>query len=144
MTTSSAWWVYGSKLQLGDGATPEVFTNIAEVKDITPPQMIRDSNEVTNLDSTNGWKEFKSGFRDGGDVTFDCNWLPTDSTQDDTTGLLSTFEDDECHNWRIVLADSLGTIAFSGFITAYNGAMPMAATGNLSITIKVTGEVTGP
>jgi predicted secreted protein len=140
---SNAFWVYGSKLKLGDGGTPtEVFTSIAEVIDLTPPALSRDSIDVTNQDTTNGWREKIPGFRDGGEVTFNCNWLPTNATHDATTGLLSTFNDNDLHNWQIVLPDAITVVAFAGFLTGFEPDLPLEEQGQLSITITVSGPVT--
>jgi predicted secreted protein len=140
---SNAFWVYGSKLKLGDGGTPtEVFTSIAEVIDLTPPALSRDSIDVTNQDTTNGWREKIPGFRDGGEVTFNCNWLPTNATHDATTGLLSTFNDNDLHNWQIVLPDAVTVVAFAGFLTGFEPDLPLEEQGQLSITITVSGPVT--
>jgi predicted secreted protein len=139
---SNAFWVYGSKLQLGDGQSPtETFVDVAEVRDITPPSLSRDVIDVTNQQSTEGWREKIPGFRDGGEVTFECNWLPKDATQDGTTGLLSTFNDELSHNWKIVLPDTISVVSFSGFVTGYEPDMPLEEQGQLSVTITVTGKV---
>lgn len=140
--TSSAWWVYGSSLQMGDGAVSEAFTTIAEVMDITPPQPSRDSIEVTSNDSSNGWREFIAGFRDGNELTFDCNWLPTDATQDGNTGLWEQFNDDDNHNFKLILPDTLATLTFAGHISTFGPDLPMAEQGQLSITIKISGALT--
>ncbi|MCZ2155741.1 MAG: hypothetical protein LC114_17890 [Bryobacterales bacterium] len=140
--TSSAIWAYGSILQLGDGATPEVFTAIAEITELTPPQMSRDDIDVTSHQSSDGYREFISGLRDSGEVSFKANWLPTNSTHDGTTGLLETFNDDVNHNWKIILPNTLITIAFSGFLTAFEPDLPLEEQAQLSGTIKVSGKPT--
>ncbi len=140
--TSSAIWAYGSILQLGDGATPEVFTAIAEITELTPPQMSRDDIDVTSHQSSDGYREFISGLRDGGEVSFKANWLPTNSTHDGTTGILETFNDDVNHNWKIILPNTLITIAFSGFLTAFEPDLPLEEQAQLSGTIKVSGKPT--
>lgn len=140
--TSAAFWVYGSKLQLGNGGTPESFADIAEVMDITPPPMERDEIEVTNQQSTGGWREYIPGWRDGGEVTFNCNWLPNNATQNETTGLLKTFADNLLHNWKIVLPDTVKTISFAGFITGFEPDLPLEEQGQLSLTVRVSGPVT--
>lgn len=139
---SNAFWAYGSVLQLGDGATPEVFTSIAEITELTPPQMSRDEIDVTSHSSGDGYREFISGLRDGGEVTFQANWLPTNSTHDGTTGLLETFNDNVNHNWKIILPNTLITISFSGFLTAFEPELPIEEQGKLSGTIKVSGKPT--
>ncbi len=140
--TSSAIWAYGSILQLGDGATPEVFTAIAEITELTPPQMSRDDIDVTSHQSSDGYREFISGLRDGGEVSFKANWLPTNSTHDGTTGLLETFNDNDTHNWKVILPNTLITIAFSGFLTAFEPDLPIEEQAQLSGTIKVSGKPT--
>jgi hypothetical protein len=42
---------------------------IAEITSISGPNLTRGTIDVTNLDSTNGYREFIAGFRDGGEVT---------------------------------------------------------------------------
>lgn len=140
--TSSATWAYGSILQLGDGATSEAFTAIAEIVELVPPNASRDSIDVTNHSSTGGSREFIPGMRDWGEVSFTANWLPTNATHDGTTGLLETFNDDDLHNWRIVLPDTVATLAFSGFLTAFEPELPLDDKASLSGTIKISGVVT--
>jgi len=140
--SSSAFWAYGSTLQLGDGATTETFTSIAEITELTPPSMSRDDIDVTSHTSADGYREFISGMRDAGEVTFKANWLPTNSTQDATTGILESFNDNANHNWKIILPNTLITISFSGFITAFEPDLPIEEQGQLSCTIKVSGKPT--
>ena len=56
----------GVQLKSGDGAGPEVFTKIGELKDISGPDEASDQLDATSLDSTS--KEFIGGLRDGGEV----------------------------------------------------------------------------
>jgi len=137
---SSAFWAYGSTLQIGDGATPEVFTSIAEITELTPPSMERDDIDVSSNSSSDGYREFIPGMRDGGEVEMTANWLPTNATQDAVTGVLSTFNDNLLHNYKIVLPNSLATIAFSGFVTAFEMELPLEEQGKLTCTIKVSGK----
>ena len=84
-------------LKIGDGATPEVFTAIAEVKDINGPVLSREFAEFTHQQSASGYREYKPTFKNSGDVTFKCNFLPDDETQGfQTAGLLKDYEDGTC------------------------------------------------
>ena len=49
----------GTLLKIGDGATPEVFAAIAEVKDITGPGLSREFAEFTRQQSSGGYREYK-------------------------------------------------------------------------------------
>lgn len=143
---SNAWWAYGSDFKIGDDGTAELFTTVAEVIDISGPSMSRDAIDVTNQDSTNGWREFIPGFRDGGEVSISANWIPVSSTQDATSGILSKFTDNVLHNFQIVTSDdgSGGTmdIDFAGIVTQFNPSLPITEQGKLDFTIKISGAVT--
>jgi predicted secreted protein len=139
---SSAFWAYGTQLQLGDGATSEAFTAIAELNEIVPPAMTKDSIEVTTYGSTNRFREYLPGFKDGGTCSLKGNWLPNNATHDESTGLLECFKDDVNHNWKFVLPDSLGTISFTGHIVAFTPETPLTMQGTLSCSIKISGEPT--
>jgi len=141
--TSSAFWAYGSLLQIGDGATPEVFTAVAEITDLTPPNMARDSIEVTGYSSTSGYREFIAGWRDGGEVSLTANWLPTNATHDDDTGLLEQWDDDDLHNYPDCSTRHIGDNRNSlEFLTAFEPELPRDEQGKLNCTIKISGAVT--
>jgi len=143
MTISSAWWVYGSLFKLGDGAGSEVFTTVAEITDISGPNFSRDSIEVTNLDSTTGWREQIPGWRDGDSVSLTANWLPTNVTQDGTTGMYSHFTDNVNHNYQIVLPTAVGlTISLTGHITGFPITLPIEEQAQVDFEIKISGVVT--
>lgn len=138
---TSAIWAYGSQLKLGDGATPENFTAIAEITELTPPSEKRDDIEVTNMSSANGTREFIAGFRDGGECSFKANWLPTNATQDKTTGLRAAYASNSNQNWQIVLPSSILTISFAGHLSTLESDLPLEAQAELSGTIKVSGAI---
>lgn len=140
---TNAFWAYGSKLQLGDGATPtEVFADIAELLELTPPSESRDEIDVSNHQSVNATREFIPGWRDGGEVEFKANWLPNDATHDSTTGLRSIYNDNVNHNWKIILPDDILTIEFAGHLSKLEGELPLEEQGTITGTIKVSGAIT--
>lgn len=136
---SEAFWAAGSILQLGDAATPEVFTAIAELVDVVPPVETRDSTQVTHHGSPNKRHEYIPGMADGGTVTFKVNWLPSNATHNKTTGLRKTFEEHVNRNWKLILPDSILTITFTGHITNWNPQTPLPSQGSLDVSIKITG-----
>lgn len=139
---TEAFWAYGSKLQLGDGDDPEVFADIAELTELTPPSESRDEIDVSNHQSPNATREFIPGWRDGGEVAFKANWLPNDATQNSVTGLRSIYNDNLNHNWKIVLPGDVLTIAFAGHLSALETDLPLEEQGSISGTIKVAGAIT--
>lgn len=77
-TKSQAKKAKGSVLQIGDGATPEVFTTIAEVTTIKQSGAKFDEVDVTNMESLA--KEFQAGMEDSGTLQLAMSFV-NDATQ---------------------------------------------------------------
>ena len=85
MASSIAIPAYGTLLKIGDGGSPENFTIVAEVKDISGPKMKADTAETTThspggVAPTSAWKEYLATLLEAGDVTFKVNFVPTNAT----------------------------------------------------------------
>jgi len=70
----------GATLQLGSGASPQVYTTIAEVLRCGPIGSTNPEVDVTNLDSTA--KEYIAGLADGNNVEFDVNFISGNTQQE--------------------------------------------------------------
>lgn len=66
-------------LGLGSGASPQVYTTIAEVLRVGPVGSTNPEVDVTNLDSTA--KEYIAGLADGNTVEFEFNWVQGNTQQ---------------------------------------------------------------
>ena len=149
---SNAWWAYGSEFQVKDGSDGSAWMAVAEIIDITGPNMSMESIDITNQDGTAGWRDFTPGWRDAGEVSISANWLPAHETQGDGTavseaeGIFQSFEDDNIHSFQIVTEGdgSAGTITIgmTGIITSFNTALPLTEQAKLDFTVKLTGAVT--
>lgn len=125
----------GTSFKRGDGASPEVFTAIAEVNSITGPSMTREFIDVTSLDSTGGYREFIGGFRDGGEVTLTMNF-----TRNGYEEMRLDFVSDDSVNYQIVLPDTgATTLDFAAFVTD----LPLTITPDDKVTAEVTLKITG-
>jgi predicted secreted protein len=112
-----------------------VWQNIAEINSITGPSMSRDTIDVTSLDSTGGYREFITGFRNAGTVVLSMNF-----TRDTYDLMKADFESDTAQNYEIVLPNlESTTIEFEGLVTE----MPMTIPADDKITVDVTIQLTG-
>jgi len=115
-----------------------VFEKIAEVISISGPSMTRETIDVTNLDSTGGYREFIASLRDGGTIELELNFLR--STYET---MLSDFQSDTVQTYEIVLPDAENTtITFSGLVTDMPLDIAMDAQIKYTVTIKITGQIT--
>lgn len=121
-----------------------VFTTLSEVRDISGPPQTLEKDEVTNQSSPNFYKEWLATLLDGGEVTFTCNFIPGDATQNSTTGLLSWMQGRGIQDWQIVppSPNAAHTLTFSGYVTKWDSKFPVAKAATLDITLTVTGPVT--
>lgn len=134
---------YGTLLKKGDGGDPETFTTIAEVGNLSPPQLGLDAVEATSHDSTNGWREFIGALLEAGEVTFDLNFIPTHATHDASTGLIADMVNRTKRNFQLVFPDVSNTIwAFTALVTNFNPSAPVDNKLSASVTLKVTGQPT--
>ena len=134
MPASKALAGVGTLFKRGNGLSPEDFTEFAEVVNIKGPTMTKEFTEVTHLGSIGGYKEFIAGFREGGEITLTCNYTPAAFHQ-----FFDDWEDDDSHNYEIVLPDTNATtLDFAAFVMN----CPLSSTKEL-ITIDVTLRITG-
>ena len=127
----------GVLLKMGDGGTAEVFDTIAEVLDIDGPSQTREQIEVTSHSSA-GWREYIAGLKDGGEISFPVNMVPTDTTQQDLYALLGS---GTMNNFKIVYPNGYRD-TFAAIVTDYSTKSPVDGTVTDEIKLKISGAVT--
>lgn len=132
---------YGTTFSTGDGASPEVYTELAEVTKITPPNISRDAVEATHMKSPNAWREFIAGLKNGGDVSLEINYDPNGAAATSFMAELGLSGVNAKKNRKITFTD--GTVwSFKGILTAFEPDAPIDDRMVASVTFKVTGEPT--
>ena len=127
----------GTTFKRGDGVTPtEAFTAIAQVTNITPPGISRETLDMTAHDSPDDYMEFIGGLKDGGEVSIDLNYDP--SLHD---VLIADFDDDEPRSYQIVFPDADATTwQFKAVMTGFEPDAPYDDKLSASATFKVSGK----
>ena len=113
------------------------WVKVAEITNIAGPSMTRDTEDVTTLDSTNGYREFIASFRDGGTVVLSMNYTRTgyELMKDD-------FESNSLQNYEVVLPDVDKTsLEFEGLVTEFPLTIAPEKI-SLETIIKISGAVT--
>ena len=126
----------GSTLQLGSGASPQVYTTIAEVLRCGPIGSTNPEVDVTNLDSTA--KEYIAGLADGNTVEFDMNWIAGNTQQQ---SLRTSQAAGSTVNLRMVWSTSPNTNA--QFDLVLLGFEMGETTPEQQITASVSGRISG-
>lgn len=127
----------GTLLQVSNGASPQVFTTIAEVLNISGPSSSVEDIDVTNMDSTA--REYISGISDGGNVEFELNWIA--SAQQKT--MRDDVEAGTARNYKVVFSNSPATIAaFNARVTACSFSAEPNSQIRANATLKISGSIT--
>jgi hypothetical protein len=151
MADSDARTGFGATLQKGqDDGSPETFVDVLGIKSISGPEITRDTHDTTTMLSPSGWREFIGGLKDGGEVSFEANWLPREPTQNQATGgFMAEFDKDSCEsrgNWRIAVPACPGEnemwLEFAGVVSGQSISIPMDDLMGFTGTIKVSGRPT--
>ncbi len=130
----------GMIVSIGDGASPEVFTNISDVNDISGPDGSAGEIDVTDLDSVA--KEFKRGLTDNGSVSLTMMYIPNNiqhgQLQSDFTSQVEI-----ARNYRITFTDSPVTLwTFSAYVSTFAITNSLDSTTNANVTLRIKGGIT--
>jgi len=145
MAETGATIGFGVLLSRGDGASPEVFTKIAELIDLSTPSMTKDQVEATHTDSPDSFREFIPGLKDGGEFSATVNFLPGNATQNnDSGGAINDFINQTAsRNWRITFPGSpTMTWTFKATVIGLQVNTPMDDRMTMEVNFKVAGAPT--
>ena len=141
MPASTALLGYGSSFQIVSDSSPDLYVELLEVKSITPPSVTVDQVEVTHMQSPNRFREYISGLADGGEASFDMNFIPGNASDDRLFELLNLpVGVSRRRSMRINYPNGV-TWTFDGELTGYEPSVPFDDAMTASVTIKVSGPV---
>lgn len=137
--TTSAFPGSQTLLKMGDGNSPEVFTTIGEVVRIDPIAQKKESIEVTHMLSTA--KEFIGGLTEGQEISFTCNFLPTNTQQVALIAAAAAIA--AAKNFKYVLPSGGGSLTAS-FAAVVTGSSVGPTTPNTATQVTFTVKISGP
>jgi hypothetical protein len=119
--------------------TPDspTFTEIAELRDITPPALTRNPLETTTHNEDDD--AYIVGIRRHGDLTMQMNFVPDNATQDHLTGLQKAWYDGTCDLYRLTFPDGSAWV-FSGYVTSVAPDAPVDDVLTAEVSIRPTGQ----
>jgi hypothetical protein len=133
----------GTLLKIGDGQSPENFTTVAEVVDITGPSIKLDVADGTSHDSSGDWDESIPTLLHGGDIKITANFIPQAATQSFSSGILRDQVNRNKRNYKLVFTDPNSTTwQFATYVTDYAPKAPTKDKLSLDATLKITGQPT--
>ncbi len=130
----------GTFIETGDGASPENFSELAEVSNIGGPNEKADEIDATHLRSPEGYKEFIPSFKDGGEIPLTLNYIAGSTTQ---SALRAEFNQTPppTKNRRITWPDG-STTSFAGWVKARGASAQVGSKISSMVTLRGVGAVT--
>ena len=100
--------------------------------------------DVTSHDSSGAYREFVASFLDAGEVTFDVNFDPNQTTHRATTGGILYLRDQRLVvPWKLTFPGSpTHSATFQGFVKGAPFDAPFDDKLSATVTVRVTGSAT--
>lgn len=138
---SQAKAAYGTKIKMGDGASPETFTEIPEAGDIKGPNISVKTIDVTTHSSaaSGANEEIIPSTINGGEVSFPLNYVEADPMH---VALIAACQARTKKNFQKVNPEGTKTIAFAGYVTDIAFSDPVSDKKQADVTITVSGGLT--
>ncbi len=136
--SSKALEAQGTLLKIGNGATPEVFVKVPEIKTFSGPGGSASVIDVTDLSSTA--KEKRMGLADEGQLSFTINYIPDDLQH---KALRSARASRKVTNFKLIFTDDTPSTTwdFAGFITGFSVSGSVDNVVEANVTIEITGSI---
>lgn len=136
---STAQKSQGATIGKGDGASPEVFTTIANITSISGPNLEATDIEVTDLSSTA--KEFLQGLEDSGTIDLEGFY---DQTNTEHQEMRDNVGANTAVNYQITLTQGSPqeTIQFSARVMSFSLGQSVDEAVTVSMSLKIDGAVT--
>lgn len=116
------------------------LTPIAELTSIGGVAISADTIDVTALDTSDGYREFLQGWKDGGEVSLSGHLNESDAGQ---AGALAALESGAATSCTIVFPTAISASwAFDGIVTGFETGAELEDAVSVDITVKVTGKPT--
>jgi predicted secreted protein len=143
MSTPAALPAINTLLKLGNGASPEVFTTIANVSSITGLQLSANVVDVTSHSTAVPWRQKITTLLDAGDLTFDLFFIPSDTAHQ---GLLTIFQEKNgttngLRNYQLWFPDGVPTkYEFAAYISKFSMTEAVDNVVRAAVTFTATGQ----
>lgn len=139
---SAAMLGYGSRFLIESQDSPNQFYDLGEVFNITPPSATVDQIDVTHMQSPDRRREFIDGLIDGGEVSFEMNYIPGSTADDTLNAILDTAVGlSRTRTCRIIYPNSV-VHTFDANLMTYEPSVPTDDKMTATVTFRVTGVVT--
>lgn len=125
------------RFQVGDGGSPEAFSNMCAAIDIGGLGAEKPLVDVTAMCDTA--RAYRNGLADGAEIPLQVNFIPGDVA---TRSVYQNFRNDTVRTFRLQLADDAAEyFEFRAIVRGWSIAPPIGEKASMTFTLKVSGDV---
>ena len=134
---------FGTLIKRGDGGSPESFTTIAEVVNITGPTMKVKTVDVTNHTSPGAVQQDVVTTIDPGTIKLTINWIPDNATQSYAAGLLKDMMGRTARNFQLIFPNVAATTwLLPCYVTGFDNKAPVEGKLEADIELNIYAQPT--
>jgi predicted secreted protein len=139
----------GVTIEYGDasGGTSITWVAVAQVREVGsgPGGGQASEIDITDHDSTGGYRQFLQGLKDAGTMDFTVNYDPAHASHAAASGLASMYGSGATRDWRITLTDAAdSTITFEAYVSQFQPIPQFDDALIANVTLRIAGAVTFP
>ena len=132
----------GTLQKIGDGASPELFTTIGQVRSISGPTTTATVQDVTTHSTAGNWMEKLATLIDPGTLGFPINYDSADATHQFATGMWADMIALTERNFRTVFPASIGYLSYASYLTGHGFDCPVDNVLQANIELTINGAIT--
>ena len=129
---------HGTVIERAPVATPGVFTQIAELGDLTPIGVMRNTTDAST--QNDDIDDHVAGILRRPEVTFPINFLATEATHDHLTGLYYAIINNSKDEYKITTPDGWEW-KFRAFVVGITPEAPLDGLQRAEVTLRPTGPM---
>ena len=131
----------GSLLKVGDGASPETYDTISQVRSMAGPTTKAVVQDVTTHSTGDNWMESLATLINPGTISFPMNYDKDDEKHAFTTGLWNLLINLTRNNYQLVLPASIGYMAFPAYVTGHPFDLPVDNVIRVNVELTIIGAI---
>ena len=121
------------------GGVADAYTELAEVKSITGPNISLETIDATHHQSPSGHREMLPSFKSAGEVSFDINFLPGVGTHQT---LFDLWSNRTLRKYKIIFPDTSNTDwIFEAYVSNLSISAPIDDVLGASVTLMLSGAI---
>lgn len=128
---------HGTKLlRSSDRTSAGVFTTVGRIRDVTPPELSRDTVDTSDMETEDRWRTYIGAMKDAGELSFEMTFDPGSA---ETTAFMGDLNDDIANYYKLQFPDA-SEWGFSALLTGFGATVPVADKMATTIKYKLSGK----